>query len=167
MITKQKIYELLRAEGITFRALEHEAAHSMQDVTALELEQSDCIAKNIFVRDRKRHQYYLITVRGDKQVDTKAFRHQHGTQALTFAHADELPEILGLQAGSVSPLGLLNDREHRVLFFLDRDFFKDEKMIAVHPNDNTASLWLRVEDLTALLEKYGHKTNVVEIDVLG
>lgn len=68
-------------------------------------------AKNLFVRDSKRRDYYLITVRGDKRVDLKQFRQQNQTRSLSFASAEELGELLGLIPGAVTPLGLLNDGE--------------------------------------------------------
>ena len=72
-------------------------------------------------------------------------------------------DILGLIPGAVTPLGLLNDQEHKVTFFLDKSFLEGSGLIGVHPNDNTATLWLRTEDLIALLRDHGTAVRVVPV----
>ena len=71
--------------------------------------------------------------------------------------------LLGLTAGSVTPLGVLNDTERKVTVFLDRDFFESPGLIGVHPNDNTATVWLKAEDFVRLIEEHGNRINVVPI----
>ena len=71
--------------------------------------------------------------------------------------------IMKLIAGSVIPLGLLNDKKLKVIFYLDKDFLNDKQIIGVHPNDNTATLWLKVEDLIDILKEHGNQVNVVEL----
>ena len=63
--------------------------------------------------------------------------------------------ILGVIPGAVTPLGLLNDQEHKAIFWLDKSFLEGSGMIGVHPNDNTATVWLKTEDLLRLLEENG------------
>ncbi len=64
-------------------------------------------------------------------------------------------DILGLISGAVTPLGLLNDREHKTTFWLDKSFLEDSGLIGVHPNDNTATVWFKTQDLLRLLEESG------------
>ena len=61
--------------------------------------------------------------------------------------------MLGLIPGAVTPLGLLNDQEHKVTFWLDKSFLAGSGLIGVHPNDNTATVWLKTQDLLRLLEE--------------
>ena len=159
---KQEIYALLAREGIAYEAVEHKAVFNMEELADVALPHPEADAKNLFVRDDKRRDYYLITVRGDKRVDLKQFRRDHGTRALTFAHADELDAMLGLIPGAVTPLGLLNEKECRVKLFLDADLVAGG-LIGVHPNDNTASVFLKTEDLVRLIEGSGHEVEVVTI----
>lgn len=70
---------------------------------------------------------------------------------------------MNLIAGAVIPLGLLNDNEHKVQFFIDKEFMNDEHIIGVHPNDNTATIWLKVEDLINIIKENGNQVNIVEI----
>ena len=122
MKNKQDIYAYLKENGIWHEITEHAAVFNMEELDAVELPYPNCDAKNLFVRDDKRRSYFLITVKGDKRVDLKEFRKTYGTKPLTFVKPDELADILGLTPGSVSPFGLLNDAEKKVVFYLDAAF---------------------------------------------
>ncbi|MBQ9989326.1 MAG: hypothetical protein IJP31_00035 [Lachnospiraceae bacterium] len=112
----------------------------MAELAAIEIPYPEADAKNLFVRDDKKQNYYLITVKGNKRVDLKEFRRSNGTRALSFASADELMKIMGLIPGAVTPLGLLNDAEGKVQLFMDDELIKEPGLIGVHPNDNTATV---------------------------
>lgn len=71
-------------------------------------------------------------------------------------------DILGLIPGAVTPLGLLNDQEYKVTFFLDRSFLGVSGLIGVHPNANTATEWLKTQDLLRLLEENGTRITLFE-----
>ena len=129
----------------------------------MELPYPDCDAKNLFVRDDKRRSYYLITVKGDKRVDLKEFRKTYGTKPLTFVKPDELADILGLIPGAVSPFGLLNDAEKKAVFYIDAAFKEAPGLIGIHPNDNTATVWLKAEDLIEIIREHGNEVNIVAI----
>lgn len=163
MVGKEAIYRMLREAGIWHEITEHPAVYNMAEMAQVDLPYPEADAKNLFVRDSKRRDYYLITVRGDKRVDLKEFRRQNQTRALTFASAEELMDLLGLEPGAVTPLGLLNDEARRVTFCLDETFGEGESLIGVHPNDNTATLWLKVADLLRLLRAHGNPVRVVPV----
>ena len=133
----------------------------MEELDAVELPYPDCDAKNLFVRDDKKRNYYLITVRGDKRVDLKEFRKKHGLRNLSFASADDLMSIMKLIPGAVSPLGLLSDEERKVTLYLDAAFGNGP--VGVHPNDNTATVWLKAADLVKVIQEHGNPVNIVEI----
>ncbi|MBQ8535347.1 MAG: prolyl-tRNA synthetase associated domain-containing protein [Bacilli bacterium] len=162
-MNKQEIYELLKGKNIWHEITEHEEVYNMEDLSALELPYPEYDAKNIFVRDEKKINYYLITVKSEKRVDLKEFRRTYGTKNLSFAKEEDLMNLLGLKPGSVSPLGLLNDKEGKVQFYLDKEFTEKDALIGVHPNENTATLWLKTEDLIKLIEDNNHHVNVIEI----
>ena len=163
MLTKQEIYCNLKEKGIWHEITEHAAVFNMEELDAVELPYPDCDAKNLFVRDDKRRSYYLITVKGDKRVDLKEFRKTYGTKPLTFVKPDELADILGLIPGAVSPFGLLNDAEKKVVFFIDAAFKEVPGLIGIHPNDNTATVWLKAEDLIEIIREHGNEVNIVAI----
>lgn len=163
MMNKSNIYDYLNRLGIHYEVTEHAAVYRMSELSDIELPYPTADAKNLFVRDDKKQRYYLITVRGDKRVDLKEFRRTHGTRPLSFASEQELWNVLELLPGSVSPLGVLNDREHRSEVYLDRDFLDEPGLIGVHPNDNTATIWLKTEDLIRIVEKHGNAIYLTEI----
>lgn len=152
---KLAIYPFLGEQKIPYEKIEHPAVFNMEQLASIHLPHPEWDAKNLFVRDDKKHNYYLITVKGDKRVDLKEFRRQHALRALSFASAEDLLAILGLIPGAVSPLGILNDIERRVHVYLDREFAGSK--IGVHPNDNTATVWLQADDLLALLKQHGNE----------
>ena len=161
-MNKQEIYALLKERGIWHEITEHGAVYNMDDLAAVELPYPDADAKNLFVRDDKKRCYYLITVKGDKRVDLKEFAAKNGTRKLSFASSDDLLAFLGLTPGAVTPLGLLNDGECRVIFYLDSEFSRGSGIIGVHPNENTATVWLKTEALIELLRESGHEINCFE-----
>ena len=161
-MNKQEIYALLDERNIWHEVTEHKAVYNMAEVAEIPLPYPEADAKNLFIRDDKKRNYYLITVKGDKRADLKAFRQQNGTRPLTFASDQDLMDILGLIPGAVTPLGLLHDQEHRVTFFLDKSFLEGSGLIGVHPNDNTATVWLKAQDLLRLLEENGTRITLFE-----
>lgn len=164
-MNKPEIYEYLKARGVAHEITEHEAVVSMKELTSVPLPHPDRDAKNLFLLDDKKQKYYLVTVMGDKRVDVKAFRRAHGTRPLNFAPPEALEKIFKVKPGSVSPFGALNDETREVKVFLDEDFFTDNGLIGVHPNDNTATVWLSAPDLKSLLEFHGTSVEITDIPV--
>ena len=160
-MNKQEIYEFLQAQGVTYEVTEHKAVYNMDELAEVELPYPEADAKNLFVRDDKKSSYYLITVRGGKRVDLQEFRKAYGMRRLSFASAEDLERLLGLFPGSVTPLGLLNNTEKNVKLFLDSDFGEDD-LIGVHPNENTATVWLRAGDLVRLIREHGNEVELIK-----
>ncbi len=158
---KQETIDYLRARGVSFEITEHGAVWNMEELSHIELPHPEADAKNLFVRDDKKRNYYLITVKGDKRVDLKEFRRRQGTRPLSFASDEELSRYLGLFPGAVTPLGALNDETRSVRVFIDRAF--EGTLVGVHPNDNTATLWLKTEDLVRVLQEHGTEVLVTDI----
>ena len=103
----------------------------------------------------------MLTVRGDVRADMKAFRKKLGVTGLSFATVEELDSILKLYPGAVTPLGLLNDKEKLVTLYIDEWFM--EGLIGLHPNDNTATIWMKARDLVKLLEGDGHTVRTIAL----
>ena len=162
-MNKQDIYEFLKNKNVWHEITEHEAVYNMEELASVELPYPEADGKNLFVRDDKKANYYLITVKGDKRVDLKEFRKTYGTRNLSFASAEDLMNIMGLIPGAVSPLGLLNDSELKAHFYIDKDFMKDNHLIGIHPNDNTATVWLKAEELIEIIKAHGNDVNIVEL----
>lgn len=162
-MNKQDVYNYLKEHKIWFEVTEHKAVFSMGELSDVELPYPQADAKNLFVRDDKKNNFYLITVRGDKRVNLKEFRKQNGTRPLSFASEEELYNIMQLLPGSVTPFGILNDSERRVQFFIDREFEAESGIAGIHPNDNTATVWIKTEDLIMLIKEHGNPVHIVDL----
>ncbi len=162
-MNKKQIYEYIKNKQIWYEITEHKAVYSMSEISEVEIPYPEADAKNLFVRDDKKENYYLITVRGNKRVNLKEFRKENNTRPLSFASEKELEEIIQILPGSVSPLGILNDKENKVKVFLDKEFIEKTDIIGIHPNDNTATIWLKTKDLINIIKEHGNKVELVEI----
>ena len=162
-MNKEEIYSYLSSRNIWYEVTEHKAVYNMAELSEVDLPYPEADAKNLFVRDDKKRNYYLITIKGDKKIDLKAFRQKHQTRPLSFASEDELQAILGLIPGSVTPFGILNDTQCKVVFYLDEALTLPPELIGVHPNDNTATVWLKTVDLISIIKESGHAVHIVQI----
>ena len=160
-MNKQEVYELLNSKNIKYEIQEHEAVYNMEELSKIDLLYPESDAKNIFVRDDKKSNYYLITIKGSKKVDLKNFKDKYNTRRLSFSSSEDLLNILNLTPGSVTPIGLLNDKDLKVKFYIDKELI-DMNMIGVHPNDNTATIWLKTSDLIGLIKEHGKEINIYE-----
>lgn len=158
---KEEIYQYLKKHQISYEVNEHKAVFNMGELDSVKLLYPEWDAKNLFVRDDKKRNYYLISVKGDKRVDLKNFRKQLGLRPLSFASADDLMAIIGLTPGSVTPLGILNDIDCKVHFYMDSEFAGN--IIGVHPNDNTATIWIQADQLIHLIREHGNEADIVEV----
>lgn len=163
LMNKQEIYNYLKEKNIWHEVTEHKAVFNMEELAEVDIPYPEADAKNLFVRDDKKRNYYLITVKGDKRVDLKEFRKKNNTRPLSFASENDLMDIMGLIPGAVTPLGVLNDEERKVQVFLDREFLEGRKLIGVHPNENTATVWLKTEDLIDIIKEHGNPVQVLEL----
>ena len=107
-------------------------------------------------------QHFLVTFPSEKKLDLKAFRKLIGSPKIRFGSPEALLEILGLTPGAVSPLGLVNDTEHRALFILEKELW-NAKILCAHPNVNTATLQIKNEDFRKFVDATGTDLKLVEL----
>ncbi len=162
-MNKNEIYEYLKSKNIWHEITEHQAVYTMKDLEKINIPHKECDAKNLFLHDRNKENYYLITVKGSKKVDLKKFRKENNTRALSFASEEELKLILNLTKGSVTPLGILNDKEHKTKVYIDEELLMANNIIGVHPNDNTATIWLKTADLINILKENNTTVNIIKL----
>ena len=162
-LSREEVFKMLREKQVAYRMVAHPAVFTMEEMEKLGLgEDTQAVAKNLFLRDDKKRNYYLVVIKGDKRVDLKELRKTIQSRPLSFASQEELGQYLGLKAGSVTPLGILNDTERKVAVFIDQDFQGGE--IAVHPERNIATLWMRTEDLKRIIELHGNQVSFIRLD---
>ncbi len=163
-MNKQDIYNLLNHKNIRYEITEHRAVFNMVELTGIDIPYPEANAKNLFVRDDKKKNYYLITVKGDKRVNLKEFRREHQTRALSFASEIDLKKFMDLTPGAVTPFGLLNDKERMIRFYLDSYFLESPSLIGVHPNDNTATIWIKTEELINVIKEHGNEVEIINME---
>lgn len=159
---KQAVYQLLTNRGLWYEADQFDSYEALVATPTEQLRYPAADTVNLFLRDDKRRDYYLLTVQAGKRADLKQFRRQHGTRQLSFASEQDLMDILGLRPGTVNPIALLRDTRHNVQFFLDRNLLAPLGIVALHPNNGTAILWMKTQDLLDLLEEHGVQANLAE-----
>ena len=147
-----RAYEFLDRLGVAFDRTDHpeEPATSMEVCARVDAVLGVRICKNLFLCNRAKTKFYLLIMPGDKVFKTRELSSQHGLTRLSFADEEHMERFLDLHPGSVSVLGLMNDREHAVTLLLDEDVLKEE-MFGCHPCENTSSIRFRTRDLTDLI----------------
>jgi len=121
--------------------------------------------KNLFLINKKKDQFYLVTISHEKRLDLKQFRKMIGAPKVRFAGPDDLKMILGLTAGSVSPLGLINDTKNKTIFMVDEEVW-DAEEICCHPNINTETLQIPNVDFKKLIKATKNQIEVKKLPYL-
>lgn len=152
-VGREEIVALLQEKGVSFELAEHPPVYTIDEMLALKLPHPKDIAKNLFLRDDKKQNYYLIVLREDKKADLKKIRSVLAARPLRFASEEDLEAYLGVTTGAVTPFGLLNDRSHKVKACVDKDLKRG--LVGVHPNENTATVYLQAKALVELLQEQG------------
>ena len=159
---EQSVQTRLQELGIAFTRHEHPPVATVDEAAQhwAGIDATHC--KNLFLRNQKGNRHYLVVLTAWKKADLKAVADQIGDGKLSFASPERLMTHLGLMPGSVSPFGLINDREHTVRVVLDRDF-KSATRLAFHPNINTATVTVAAADFAKFLDACGNPIQHVSI----
>ena len=156
----ESILELLDKLKIGFERYDHEPLRTVEDSKANRSRMPGFHIKNLFLRDRKKKNFLLIT-QEDCSIDLKKTEKLMGCDRLSFGSAERLFEILGVRPGAVSPLALINDKENQVGVFLD-NALKTDLTIYVHPLVNDITIGINGEDLRKFFEYSGHKPSWID-----
>lgn len=152
---RKKVINHIEGMNIQYDMIEHEAVNTIDEMDELNIDINNEIVKNLFVRDDKKKRYFLIVLKKNKQVNLKEIRNELNCRPLSFASEEDLKKHMELSKGSVTPFGVLNDTDCRVEVVLDKDILSF-KRIGVHPNDNTATIWISPKDLEIIIKNHGN-----------
>jgi Ala-tRNA(Pro) deacylase len=156
-------YDLLDSLGISYGRLDHEPAMTMEICAAIDESLGALICKNLLLCNRQCTQFYMLMMPGDKVFKTKDLSAQIGSSRLSFADGKYMEEFLDITPGSLSILGLMNDKENRVQLLMDKDVLAGE-YIGCHPCINTSSLRFKTADLVEkILPAMHHEPIFVEL----
>jgi Ala-tRNA(Pro) deacylase len=159
---EEAVYERLSGLEIPYERYEHPPVATVEEAEKYwgGLDATHC--KNLFLRNQKGNRHYLVIVEHRKRADLRAVAAQIGDGKLSFASPDRLMTYLGVTPGSVSPFGLINDRDQHVRVYLDRAL-KSARRISFHPNINTVTLTVAYADFERFLAACANRTQYVDV----
>ena len=158
-----RVYDFLDALGISFERVDHEAAMTMEACLEVDAALEATMCKNLMLCNRQCTDFYILLLPGNKKFKTSVLSKQIGSSRLSFADGQYMESFLDITPGSLSVLGLMNDKENRVQLLIDKDVLTGE-YIGVHPCVNTASLKIRTSDLVEkIIPAMNHEPTYVEL----
>lgn len=160
---EMRVYDLLDSLGVEYERIDHEPAMTMEICEQIDASLGALICKNLFLCNRQQTDFYLLMMPADKPFKTKDLSAQIGSSRLSFASAEFMEQFLDITPGSVSVMGLMNDRDRRVRLLIDADVLREE-YVGCHPCINTSSLRLRTADLCdKIIPALSHEPTVVTL----
>ena len=142
-----RTYDLLDSLQVPYERLDHDPMPTIEACQDVDKLLGIEICKNLFLCNAQKTAFYLLLIPGNKKFKTAALSKQIGSARLSFAGPEFMEEFLDITPGSVSVLGLMNDKEQRVRLLIDKDVLDKHEYIGCHPCINTSSLKLRTKDL--------------------
>ena len=159
-----RVYDLLDSLGVSYQRIDHEAAMTMEACAEIDRVLDATICKNLLLCNRQCTAFYLLMLPGDKPFKTSVASKVIGSSRLSFAAPEYMERLLDITPGSLSVLGLMNDREGAVQLIVDADVLKGE-FVGCHPCINTSSLRLRTADLVEkIIPAMGHEMRVIRLE---
>ena len=151
-----RTYDLLDRLGVPYERVDHAPAMTMEVCQEIDEVLQATICKNLFLCNRQETAFYLLMIPDTKVFHTKDLSAQIGSARLSFAKPEYMEKLLDITPGSVSVMGLMNDKENRVQLLINEDVLKGE-YIGCHPCINTSSIRFRTNDLIEkILPAMGH-----------
>ena len=158
-----RTYDLLDSLGIEYKRTDHERTDTMEACNAVDEVLGVVICKNLFLCNRQKTAFYLLMMPGDKKFKTKELSAQINSARLSFDQPEDMLKYLDIEPGSVSIMGLMNDKDHAVQLLIDEDVLKEE-YLGCHPCVNTSSLKMRVDDvIKKFLPAVNHDYRIVHL----
>lgn len=163
---ERRCYDFLDSLGVAYQRIDHAPAMTMEACLAIDEALNATICKNLLLCNRQCTQFYLLMLPGEKQFKTSVFSKLIGSSRLSFASGEAMQALLDITPGSLSVLGLMNDKENRVRLVIDEEILQGE-YFGCHPCINTASLRLKTADLLqTILPATGHTPTILSIPAL-
>lgn len=158
-----RTYDLLDSLHVPFVRVDHDALPTIEACREVDQLLGTEICKNLFLRNAQKTDFYLLLMPGNKKFKTAVLSKQIGSARLSFGEAEFMESFLDITPGSVSVMGLMNDKEKRVRLLIDKDILEGE-YFACHPCINTSSLKFKTSDLMEkILPALGHPHTVVDL----
>ena len=158
-----RCYDFLDKLGVAYQRIDHEPAMTMEVCAAIDEVLDATICKNLLLCNRQCTSFYLLMIPGNKHFKTTELSHQIGSSRLSFAAPEYMEAFLDITPGSLSILGLMNDKDMKVQLLIDEDVLKGE-YVGCHPCINTSSIRIKTEDLVQkIIPAMGHEPRIVTL----
>lgn len=157
------IYKVLKELKIDFKEYQHQAVFTVEEALEHKGDIDGAKIKNLFLRNKKGDKHFLFITDAFKDIDLRKLSAITGERKLGFASAERLQKYLGLNPGSVSPFGIINDMNKEVAIFLDKELLEKNDKLNFHPNINTATIQISKDDFFKFLNWAGNEVLEVEI----
>lgn len=158
-----RVYDLLDSLGISYQRVDHEPAMTIEACQDIDKLMGTHMCKNLFLCNRQETDFYLLLMPGDKKFKTKELSSQINTARLSFANEAHMEELLDITPGSVSVMGLMNDKDNKVQLLIDEDLL-EHPYLGCHPCINTSSLYIKTDDiLKTFLPAVHHEPRYVRL----
>ena len=158
-----RCYDLLDSLGVSYQRIDHAPANTMEICAAIDESLGALICKNLLLCNRQCTDFYMLMMPGNKPFKTKDLSKQIGSSRLSFADGVYMEQFLDITPGSLSVLGMMNDKDLRVRLLIDQDVLR-EPTVGCHPCINTSSLRLQTKDLLEkIIPAMGHAPTLVEL----
>lgn len=156
-VMEEKVYDFLDGLKVNYKTLKHPAAFTIEECEKVRDIINAPVFKNLFLTNKQQTKFYLLLLPGEKVFKTKYLSAQINSARLSFADENHMRQLLGVTPGSVTPLGLIQDKECIVNLLLDSEL-KNYPVFACHPCTNTASVVMSLEDLISrVIPATGHE----------
>ena len=160
--TPDELFAALDRLGIPHKTVKHPPVFTVEQAKKLRGELAGAHTKNLFLRDKK-YELYLVVALESAEIDLKSLHRRLGaTGRFSFGSSDLLREVWGVEPGSVTPFGAINDTEARVTVVLDSDMMAHQTL-NYHPLDNTMTTSIARDDLVKFLESTGHMPRIEKV----
>lgn len=153
---ERQVLDHLQKIGVAFRRFEHPPVATVAEAEKYWQSLRGVHCKNLFLRNWKGNRHYLLIAAASKKLDLKNLSRLINEDRLSFASPERLKKFLGLEPGSVSPFGLINDLNKEVKVIIDNQL-KNSDFLGFHPNINTSTLEISGKDFLKFLESCGQK----------
>ncbi len=158
----EKVTESLNNQNIRYSLYNHPSLPTIDDIIKFRGGMPGEHCKNLFFRNHKGDRHYLVLLKCTKQLNIQDLEKSLKQGKLTFASKERMSKYLGLTPGSVSPFGLINDSEHHVKLFIDKDL-EQTGIACFHPNDNRASIAITWTDFIQFLNFCGNEYEYIDV----
>ena len=158
----QKVVDQLNELGIPFQIVEHEPVLTTEQADRFIEGIEGVRTKTMFLTNKKKRNFYLVIIDDAKRLDIDVFKEIVEENRIKMASAETLNNKMMLLPGTVSPFGLLNNRDKDIQVYFDQEIVSEERM-CFHPNTNEKTIFVNTEDLFTFLKVIGYEPQVIEL----